>query len=187
MSAHLVMWKSLLGRRQSRVFRNIWPLSRPQIGRNFWLQPIRGFAGSAKPHMSLKQLVKQYGWTAVGVYIALSAVDLPLSFLVVHSVGPDRLNTWETKVREYFGQNVELNETYVKRVSKGKGFILAEFAVAYIIHKALIVVRLPLTVAATPTVATKLMKYGFDLDKRVPSVNREKLATMTKKKINRKP
>lgn len=34
---------------------------------------------------------KEYGWTAVGVYLALSALDFPFCFLFVRMVGTEQI------------------------------------------------------------------------------------------------
>lgn len=39
----------------------------------------------------LKRLSKEYGWSAVGVYFALSILDFPLCFLLVRIVGTDTI------------------------------------------------------------------------------------------------
>lgn len=39
----------------------------------------------------LKKLSREYGWTAVGVYLALSVLDFPFCFLLVRTVGTDRI------------------------------------------------------------------------------------------------
>ncbi|KAK3325201.1 hypothetical protein B0H66DRAFT_113901 [Apodospora peruviana] len=39
----------------------------------------------------LKKLSREYGWAAVGVYLALSALDLPFCFLLVRIVGTDKI------------------------------------------------------------------------------------------------
>lgn len=42
----------------------------------------------------LKKLSKEYGWSAVGVYFALSVLDFPFCFLLVRVVGTDRIGEW---------------------------------------------------------------------------------------------
>jgi hypothetical protein len=42
----------------------------------------------------LKKLSKEYGWSAVGVYFALSVLDFPFCFLLVRVVGTDRIGKW---------------------------------------------------------------------------------------------
>ncbi|CAK7269208.1 DUF1279 super [Sporothrix epigloea] len=50
---------------------------------------------AAEESMSLKQRIKklsrEYGWTAVGVYFGLSLLDFPFCFLLVRTVGTDRI------------------------------------------------------------------------------------------------
>ncbi|TDZ39703.1 Uncharacterized protein CTRI78_v010519 [Colletotrichum trifolii] len=43
----------------------------------------------------LKKLSKEYGWSAVGVYFALSILDFPFCFLLVRTVGTDRIGELE--------------------------------------------------------------------------------------------
>jgi len=61
--------------------------------------------GSPEPAPSLsqrlKKLSREYGWTAVGVYFALSALDFPFCFLAVRALGTDRIGQWEHNVVEY--------------------------------------------------------------------------------------
>ncbi|KAK3941213.1 hypothetical protein QBC46DRAFT_458420 [Diplogelasinospora grovesii] len=39
----------------------------------------------------LKKLSREYGWAAVGVYLALSVLDFPFCFLLVRTVGTERI------------------------------------------------------------------------------------------------
>ncbi len=41
----------------------------------------------------LKRLFREYGWTATGVYFALSLLDFPFCFLLVRNVGTERIGT----------------------------------------------------------------------------------------------
>ncbi|UNI20677.1 DUF1279 super [Purpureocillium takamizusanense] len=43
----------------------------------------------------LKKLSKEYGWSAVGVYLALSVLDFPFCFLLVRVVGTDTIGKIE--------------------------------------------------------------------------------------------
>lgn len=43
----------------------------------------------------LKRLSKEYGWSAVGVYLALSVLDFPFCFLLVRIVGTDTIGKVE--------------------------------------------------------------------------------------------
>lgn len=59
--------------------------------------------GSPEPQgikAKLSKLVKDYGWVALGVYLTLSALDLPLCFLAVRLAGPERVGRVEHSVLE---------------------------------------------------------------------------------------
>lgn len=57
----------------------------------------RGTATQEKLTLSqrLKRLSKEYGWSAVGVYLALSVLDFPFCFLLVRIVGTDTIGKVE--------------------------------------------------------------------------------------------
>ncbi|KYK60364.1 hypothetical protein DCS_01501 [Drechmeria coniospora] len=42
----------------------------------------------------LKKLSREYGWSAVGVYLALSVLDFPFCFLLVRVVGTDKIGAY---------------------------------------------------------------------------------------------
>lgn len=72
-------------------------LSRTQK-RNFnWSWSRRSQAGGAKAEEPLslsgrlKKLGREYGWSAFGVYMALSVLDFPFCFLLVKWAGTDRI------------------------------------------------------------------------------------------------
>ena len=49
----------------------------------------------------LKKLSREYGWSAVGVYFALSALDFPFCFLAVRLLGTERIGYLEHQVLHY--------------------------------------------------------------------------------------
>lgn len=49
----------------------------------------------------LKKLSREYGWSAVGVYFALSVLDFPFCFLLVRIVGTDRIGALEHWIMGY--------------------------------------------------------------------------------------
>ncbi|KAL2157106.1 hypothetical protein VTH06DRAFT_7021 [Thermothelomyces fergusii] len=53
----------------------------------------RGEAVPEKLSLSarLKKLSREYGWSAVGVYLALSVLDFPFCFLLVRTVGTEKI------------------------------------------------------------------------------------------------
>jgi len=48
----------------------------------------------------LKTMSREYGWTAVGVYFALSALDFPFCFLAVRLIGTDTIGHYEHVIVE---------------------------------------------------------------------------------------
>ena len=52
----------------------------------------------------LRKLSREYGWSAVGVYFALSALDFPFCFLAVKTLGTEKIGRWEhvvmTKIKD---------------------------------------------------------------------------------------
>ncbi|KAL2758668.1 hypothetical protein ACRALDRAFT_1075164 [Sodiomyces alcalophilus JCM 7366] len=57
----------------------------------------QGQAGEEALSLSgrLKRMSKQYGWTALGVYLALSVLDFPFCFLLVKVVGTEKIGVVE--------------------------------------------------------------------------------------------
>lgn len=48
----------------------------------------------------MKKLSREYGWGALGVYLALTALDFPFCFLAVRMLGTDRIGHWEHVILE---------------------------------------------------------------------------------------
>lgn len=139
-----------------------------------------------KKPTGIRALMKEYGLSALGIYLALTAIDLPLFYLLVHSVGKEEIEYYENKVKQQFGYGVsdeelkrkqEINkieeqheggeETAPEKMSwfayiKSQ-FSLTEFILAYGIHKAFIFIRLPIAAAITPAVVKTLRSWGFKL------------------------
>jgi len=72
----------------------------PRLARRHW-SSRRFFSSqnSSEPSLSLTQrlrkLSREYGWSALGVYLALTALDFPFCFLAVRLLGTDRIGHWE--------------------------------------------------------------------------------------------
>ena len=68
--------------------------------------------GSPEPAPSLsqrlKQLSREYGWAALGVYLGLSLIDFPFCFLAVRLLGVDRIGHYEDVVKGAFWIVVQL-------------------------------------------------------------------------------
>ena len=43
----------------------------------------------------MRKLSREYGWSALGVYLLLTALDFPFCFLAVKLLGTDRIGHWE--------------------------------------------------------------------------------------------
>ncbi|KAF2845757.1 peptide alpha-N-acetyltransferas-like protein Nat2 [Plenodomus tracheiphilus IPT5] len=160
--------------------------------------------GSPEPALSisqrLKQLSKEYGWTAVGVYFALSAIDFPICFLAVRLLGTDRIGHYEDVVKNAFWSVIRLafpdagkrspeevaakeakkaaeataREGYVNadgvlvRPSNADASIWTQLGLAYLVHKSLMFLRVPLTAAVLPKVVKTLRGWGYNIGKKKP-------------------
>lgn len=72
--------------------------------RNFsWSWSKRAQSGGAKAEEPLslsgrlKKLGREYGWSAFGVYLALSVLDFPFCFLLVKWAGTERIGTFSSQ------------------------------------------------------------------------------------------
>lgn len=152
--------------------------------------PVNGATnGAVKGKRTMKDLVKEYGYSALGVYFALSMIDLPILYLAVHSMGKEKIESYENTVKNTFGYGVTPEELAAKQaerkakeeaesasdtvseVSENRGiwktiydqFSFSEFIIAYGIHKSLIFIRLPITAAITPGIVKVLRGWGFKI------------------------
>lgn len=129
-----------------------------------------------KKASGIKALMAKYGYTALGVYIALTLIDLPLSFLAVHSIGLERTTLYLNRLKRLVGYGEPDETVLLERVrekerenevdaSQNARWLNKELAtellLAYGIHKALIVVRLPLTAAILPATVRTLTRFGW--------------------------
>ncbi|KAG5363278.1 N-terminal acetyltransferase 2 [Yarrowia sp. B02] len=62
-----------------------------------------GNAKNGKKPSGIKALVQKYGWVALGVYLSLSTIDLPICWLGVHSVGLDKVVEWQAYLKDLVG------------------------------------------------------------------------------------
>ncbi|KAF1961876.1 hypothetical protein CC80DRAFT_401332 [Byssothecium circinans] len=159
--------------------------------------------GSPEPHSlsaRLKKLTREYGYTVVGVYFALSIADFPLCFLAVKVLGAERVAHAEHAViggtkslvqrifpslfRENHEENTEVEASRAEENAEAAdGAEASEYAdanvttafwtqlaLAFVIHKSFIFIRVPLTAAVTPKVVKTLRGWGYDIGKRRPKV-----------------
>lgn len=136
---------------------------------------------SEKKLTGLKALMHTHGWTALGIYLALSCIDLPICFFAVHSLGEETIKVNLNKAKQLIGVGEDEQELINKIHNKPlkhesteyqsfwnklkESTILTEFLIAYGIHKSLIFIRLPITAAITPAVVRSLKSWGFNLGK----------------------
>ncbi|KAI9892281.1 MAG: hypothetical protein M1814_001740 [Vezdaea aestivalis] len=136
----------------------------------------------------LRTLSREYGYSALGVYLALSALDFPLCLMAVRWAGTERIGRWEEEVLGWVRSVIpglakkEVVEVGVpdeqvgwgveeaSRANDGAGAsIWTQVALAYAIHKSFIFIRVPITAAITPKVVKVLRGWGWDIGKRASS------------------
>ncbi|CUM65584.1 uncharacterized protein PRCAT00003231001 [Priceomyces carsonii] len=152
------------------------------------LQTTKATKPEGKKATGIKALVKEYGYSALGVYLALTAIDLPIFYILVHSMGKDEIEYYENRVKQTFGYGVsdeelkkrqEINKIHEEISAKNEpeiqeknpsllhrilqSFSWTEFAIAYGIHKSFIFIRLPITAAITPSIVKSLRGMGFKI------------------------
>ncbi|AGO11024.1 AaceriAFR475Cp [[Ashbya] aceris (nom. inval.)] len=161
----------------------------PRVGRtNLFCNFRRGFASgeaTAPKKKGLKALMQTYGWSALAVYMAISAVDLPLCYFGVHSLGEKTIKVYMNRLKNIFDcgkeehlliSEIEILQEERQRIKEhasGESIwrqlmnsnFLTEFLIAYGIHKSLVFVRVPLTAAATPAIVKILQHWGFNIGK----------------------
>lgn len=117
----------------------------------------------AKAPTGLKKLMQEYGYSALGVYLGLSCIDLPLCYLLVHSLGQEKISQLQESVKSFFGFGKTEDEKEEEESKEVASTFWTEFAVAYGIHKSLIFIRVPITAAITPGIVGMLRKWGFHI------------------------
>ncbi|KAL0639396.1 DUF1279 superfamily [Maublancomyces gigas] len=194
--ASRVLSRSLLSRslllRSGATHRLLLPPTLPHA--NLFRNPsIARFTSSAPPAPSLSQrlkaLSKEYGYSALGVYLALSALDFPFCFLAVRYLGAERVGLWEEAAVQFvkpywtalgFSAGAKLAETGTGAEAESKlgddpwvvvggeksASLWTELALAYAVHKSFIFIRVPLTAAVTPKIVKVLRGWGWNIGKK---------------------
>ncbi|KAI9038518.1 uncharacterized protein KD926_010731 [Aspergillus affinis] len=144
----------------------------------------------------LKTLSREYGWSALWVYLLLSAMDFPICFAAVRLLGVDRIGHYEHVILESVKGAIdtvwpsapetptaesqsetpksEASDAQPKEPSaeeppsKADASLWTQLALAYAIHKSLIFIRVPLTAGITPKVVKVLRQWGWDIVKGKP-------------------
>lgn len=76
--------------------------------------------GSPEPttlSQRMRKLSREYGWSALGVYFMLSALDFPFCFLAVRLLGTERIGQWEHAVVSTFWRLIEVPFPNIRKVS----------------------------------------------------------------------
>lgn len=82
--------------------------------------------GSPEPQTlsaRMRKLSREYGWSALGVYLGLSALDFPFCFLGVRWLGTERIGRWEQIVVETFWTGVEKVYPEARRSMQSTGVL----------------------------------------------------------------
>ncbi|KNE59844.1 hypothetical protein AMAG_05297 [Allomyces macrogynus ATCC 38327] len=138
----------------------------------------------AKKPSKLRQLFKDYGRPAFFVYMAISTIDLSLSFVAVYSgvdveklVDTAKAYLTQWGLWEFAVDQDDVDELHGLNHPDGEGegavvpatpattpknqSLLTTFLIAYAFHKLLLPIRVPITVAVTPAVVRYLRRWGW--------------------------
>lgn len=142
-----------------------------------------GQGANGKKASGIRALIQEYGYSALGVYLLLSCIDLPICFIIVHSYGVAKVKEVQTEVMNYLKRMTGLGEQ--KPVIKASDVddeehhdqgeetslsfwqtpLFTEAIVAYALHKSLVFIRVPITAGITPSVVKQLRHWGFNVGK----------------------
>ena len=128
----------------------------------------------------LKILFKKYRWPALTIYFGLSALDFAVAFVGVRALGTERIGRYEKiilkKLEDTIGwKSAGTPSKHMDNLEKPEApSIWTEIALAYTIHKTLFaLIRVPLTVAITPTLVKWFHRKGYGaLLAQLPAVGR---------------
>lgn len=124
----------------------------------------------------LKLLSKKYGYSVIGVYFGLSVLDFPFCFLLVQTLGAEKIGFYEDRVIDYIHRATGWRKKKTEGMggeqqeeggSHRKASIWTELAITYGVHKSLIFIRLPITAAITPWVVKRLRMWGWNVGRAV--------------------
>ncbi|KAG4305171.1 hypothetical protein PORY_001341 [Pneumocystis oryctolagi] len=120
----------------------------------------------------LKYLMRRYGATAASVYLGISVIDFAISWGVVKSLGFTAIKFYEKillEIERHTGWRLKRNTASLSANKESTEYespsIWTEIAIAYGIHKLLILIRVPLTAALTPPLVRILNQRGWSIGK----------------------
>jgi len=120
----------------------------------------------------LRHLIKAYGWYALGVYLAFSALDFGVAFVGINLLGAEYVAQIAANVKNTIADFLpsrpaepgldELESTHRNPSHGGQEGLYAMLVLAYTIHKTLFLpVRVGLTAAFTPKLVGWLGRRGW--------------------------
>ena len=120
----------------------------------------------------LRELIKSYGWYAVGVYAAVSAADFAVAFIGVNLLGADYVSSVAASAKTWLHNLVysrppepgreEMEEMSKIVASGGQESLYAMLLLAFTVHKTLFLpVRIGVTAAFTPRLVRWLRAKGW--------------------------
>ena len=100
-----------LSRMKSTTTRpRIEPIKPPRHQQKHQQQQHRRFSSSRQNTESLshklRKLSREYGWSALGVYLLLSAIDFPFCYAAVRLLGADRIGHYEDVILQTAGNAI---------------------------------------------------------------------------------
>ncbi|ORX46481.1 hypothetical protein DM01DRAFT_1293676 [Hesseltinella vesiculosa] len=108
--------------------------------------------------------MKKYGPVSLAVYLGFSVIDLSLTMTAIHLCGSEKVLRLEhyvkTEAAKLFGRSPPppLSDSQLHQEPSWTSI----FVLAYGIHKTILLpVRLSLTMATTPAIARRLVRYGW--------------------------
>ncbi|KAF9140432.1 hypothetical protein BGX30_006533 [Mortierella sp. GBA39] len=141
-------------------------------------------AASTTPQKSgfmdkIKQLIKQYGYTGVAVYLGISTLDLAATFIIVKAAGMEKIEQGQDYLIEHYGHYVgykpkphahnnpeamdldKVDDEQVGAIYNKASGLWSVFVIAYGIHKLLVPLRVVATSMITPPLVKWLVRKGW--------------------------
>jgi len=121
----------------------------------------------------LKDLIKRYGWYALGVYVVLGAIDFGISFAGIQVIGAEKVSHWTHQAKEavtgviWPDRNAPAHaEVEMPRdhpaLQGGREGLIAMIFLAWTVHKTVFMpFRVGLTAALTPRLVKWLTSRGW--------------------------
>ena len=109
-SFQLQQGRSLSRMKSTTTRPRIEPIKPPRHQQKHQQQQQRRFSSSRQNTESLshklRKLSREYGWSALGVYLLLSAIDFPFCYAAVRLLGADRIGHYEDVILQTAGNAI---------------------------------------------------------------------------------